>query len=292
MFKKLLLASALTLTTVSADAQLLYKIEGNNLQQPSYIFGTHHLSPLSITDSIADFKVAFESSPQVVGEIDMTVNPMTLQMKMQPYMVAPEDSTLSVVIPADKYAEVDEVFRKYAPMPGLTLAMFDAMKPMVVQSTISVGIVASQLEGYNQGEQLDTYFQTEGAKAGKKILGLETPEQQAQLLFSTYPILTQVDNLIELIENPEKMIEISRQLNDSYASQDLSALYNLSVETDDNSEMMMKLLDERNADWLTRLPAIISETPSFIAVGALHLPGEKGILQGLRNLGYTVTPLK
>lgn len=292
MIKKVLLASALTLSTVSAGAQLLYKIDGNNLQQPSYIFGTHHLSPLSITDSIADYKAAFESSPQVVGEIDMTVNPMVLQMKMQPYMLAPEDSTLSVVIPADKYAMVDESFQKYAPMPGLTLAMFDAMKPMVVQTTISVGMVASQLDGYVQGEQLDTYFQTEGVKAGKKIVGLETPEQQAQLLFNTYPISTQVENLIEIVEQPEKMIEISKRLNESYAAQDITSLYNLSVETDENSEMMQKLLDERNADWLTKLPAIISETPSFIAVGDLHLPGEKGILAGLRNLGYTVTPLR
>ena len=55
---------------------------------------------------------------------------------------------------------------------------------------------------------------------------------------------------------------------------------------------MIALLDKRNADWLTKLPAIFKEGPTFVAVGALHLAGDKGIVEGLRKLGYNVSPVK
>ena len=63
-------------------------------------------------------------------------------------------------------------------------------------------------------------------------------------------------------------------------------------EEDDDSAFTEELIFKRNADWLKELPAIMSETPSFIAVGALHLPGEKGVLEGLRKAGYKITPVK
>ena len=48
----------------------------------------------------------------------------------------------------------------------------------------------------------------------------------------------------------------------------------------------------RNADWAKRLPAIMREKSTFLAVGAAHLPGERGLLQLLRAAGYTVEPVK
>ena len=79
MMKKLFLCSIALLTffTYSASAQtgkektgaLLWEITGNGLKQPSYIFGTHHLFPLSFLDSVSGVKRVFASSKQMVGEI-------------------------------------------------------------------------------------------------------------------------------------------------------------------------------------------------------------------------------
>lgn len=52
------------------------------------------------------------------------------------------------------------------------------------------------------------------------------------------------------------------------------------------------LIDDRNKKWAKQLPAIMKEAPTFIAVGALHLPGENGILNLLKQQGYTVDPVK
>lgn len=283
-------AATLLLFSLPMSAQVLYKVEGSGLKQPSFIFGTHHLAPTSV---IADFGAdkPFENVSIVVGEIDMTQNPMEMQMAMQPHMMAPADSTLTKVLPAEKMPALNEEFKKWAPMPGMELAMLDPMKPMVVTTMVTVGITADAIPGYNPNEQLDTWFQKTGAEKGKKIVALETADQQAALLFDFTPISLQEEALVELLSDPKKSVENARILTKAYMEQDLDAMMELSQKEDDHPEFMEALLDKRNADWLTKLPSIFNEGSAFVAVGALHLPGEKGVLEGLRKLGYTVTPL-
>ena len=121
---------------VAAQAQVFYKVSGNGLQKPSYIFGTHHLAPLSMLDSIPSAKAALDETERAVGEVDMTGGQMQLAAAMQPYMMAPADSTLRDLIAPDDYERVSKVFGKYAPMPGMTLDMVSGMRPMVATSCL------------------------------------------------------------------------------------------------------------------------------------------------------------
>jgi uncharacterized protein YbaP (TraB family) len=57
-------------------------------------------------------------------------------------------------------------------------------------------------------------------------------------------------------------------------------------------EEIKLLLDDRNKNWIMQLPGIMKEQPAFIAVGALHLAGENGLVALLRKQGYIVTPVK
>lgn len=273
--------------TTNLFAQVFYKIEGNGLEKPSYIFGTHHMAPITIVDAY-DLNNYINQSDQVIGEIDMTQGPMAIAMSMQSHMLAPADSTLSKVIPAEKYDDVNEQLKKFAPMPGIDLTMLEPMKPAAVSNMITVGIMAQLMPEFNMENQLDSYFQTYAQENGKKIVGLETPEFQAQLLFDFTPISVQVEGLLEVLEDPEKMIETAKKLNAAYLEGDLDALLALTNEEDSNSEFTIALLDNRNANWLELLPDLMNETPSFIAVGALHLAGDKGVIEGLRKKGYTV----
>ena len=52
------------------------------------------------------------------------------------------------------------------------------------------------------------------------------------------------------------------------------------------------MFDNRNADWVAKMPAIMSDKPTFFAVGAGHLPGEKGVLNLLKLAGYEVDAVK
>ncbi len=275
----------------SLSAQVFYKVSGNGLENPSWIFGTHHLAPLSILDSIPSAKDALNNSQTVVGEIDMTMGQMALASALQPFMMAPSDSTLTKIIKPEDFARISKKFTKYAPMPGMTLEAFDPMRPMVVSSMVSIGIISELMPGYNPQEQLDTYFQTTAKNANKKVKGLETPEMQGKLLYTTTPITKQASDLVDLLDNTEKVATQAKVLNSSYMAQDIDNLLKLTEGEDSDPQFMEALLDRRNADWLTKLPEILKNGNNFIAVGALHLVGDKGIIEGLRKLGYTVEPI-
>ena len=65
----------------------------------------------------------------------------------------------------------------------------------------------------------------------------------------------------------------------------------LSKEDDTHPEFMELILYKRNADWMTKLPDLLKETPTFVVVGALHLAGPQGIIEGLKSDGFTITPI-
>ncbi len=291
LFKSLLSLAVAFAAFTSASAQVLYKVEGNGLTAPSYIFGTHHLAPISV---IEQFGAAgpFNEASQVVGEIDMTQDQMQMAMKMQSHMMAPADSTLSKVIAPADFAVVNEQFKKWAPMPGMELSMLEPMKPMAVNTMVVVGMTREAMPDFNPEQQLDGWFQTTGQQDGKKIIPLETVEQQAALLFDTTPISVQADALVEMLKNPEKAVNQTKALTEAYMAQDMAKMLQLSEQDDEHPEFMIALLDRRNADWLTKLPAIFQDGSTFVAVGALHLAGDKGIIEGLRKAGYTVTPIQ
>ena len=290
--KKGFLTTALLslLAFFSVDAQILYKVEGKETKAPSYIFGSHHLSPISIIEESGVMEY-FNQTEQVVGEIDLTIDPMALSLALQPFMMAPADSTLSVLLKGENMDSLNIQFQKWAPMPGMQLQMLEPLKPMAVSTMIAVGMSQEAMPGFDPNQQLDSYFFKTGKEKGMKILGLETPEYQGDVLFNSTPLYVQADALIEMLKKPEDSLESARKLAKAYQERNLNGMIEISKDEDVHPEFMEKLLYKRNANWMTVLPAIIEETPSFIVVGALHLVGDKGILEGLKEEGFTVTPI-
>lgn len=280
----------LVFTASSVQAQIFYEIKGNGLSQSSYIFGTHHLAPLSIIDQ-SKARKAYNSVSQVVGEMDMTQGQMSLALEMQSHMVAPADSTLTKLIGAEKMQQYSALFKELSPASGMELVMFDAMKPMVVNAIVTLGLVKEAMPDFNQNNQIDTYLQMEAKKAGKKVIALETAAQQASFLYDSVSISDQLHALTALFDNPDEAKQSVVKLNRAYMSGNLDELLELTKEENSNPHFFEVILLNRNSDWVKKLPSILSQGSSFIAVGALHLPGEEGLINQLRKLGYTVTPV-
>jgi len=78
----------------------------------------------------------------------------------------------------------------------------------------------------------------------------------------------------------------------AYVTQDMKALYDLMYGSNYNQEELKVLLDERNNSWINQLPGMMEKQSLFVAVGALHLVGNSGLVNQLSRLGYTVKPLK
>lgn len=283
--------SLLLLITIAAtgSAQLLYKVTGRNLPSPAYIFGTHHLAPLSVIDSVAPLQALFDDADILVGEVDLFSDPQGLAMLLQQAMTAPADSTLTKILDKEEYNAVDRLIKRYAPMPGMSVEMLDNLKPIAVATLLTVGIMSENLPGGIPDTNLDTYLQQEAHAAGKAFIPLETPAEQATLLYGMN-IADQKSQLLKLAEDPEGSAADAAKINSAYFSGDLDKLYALARENEADNEFYDRMLITRNRQWLALLPDMMSKGKCIIAVGALHLPGQEGLLSLLRQAGYEVSP--
>ena len=289
IFLTLLLIAACVTT---ADAQLLWKISGNGLERPSYILGTHHIAPASVLDSIDGFAAALASVDRVDGEMDMAAaqTPAAQQMLMAAGM-APSDSTLTKLFTPAQLDSINTVLRRYMG-PMAEIRQMDALKPTMVSTVMAMMQAQQQFPGFNPAQQLDLVVQQRGAAAGKQIGGLETVQEQASLLFGT-PIIEQAEQLMDAVRHDATALEFAQKLAKAYMAGDLDAM--LSLMEDPATGMGTsadRLINTRNANWVRVMAGLLPAASVLIAVGAGHLPGDKGLISLLRSEGYNVDPVK
>ena len=277
--------------TLGANAQLLWKISGNGLEKPSYIFGTHHVAPLSMKDSIAGMAEALKETSQVYGELVMEeMMKPEMMMKMQQAMMLPADTTLKSLFTQAQYDSIAPVVKENI---GVELTMFDKLKPAALSAQLAVVLSVKAVKGYNPQEQLDTWFQTQAKQAGKKVGGLETMESQINILYNSQSLKRQAQQLYCSATHIDYGIDMTRRLAEAYLNQDLDKLLEITEEKmgnacDSTSEEEEALIYGRNANWAKQMPGIMKQASTLFVVGAGHLPGEHGVLKLLEKQGYTV----
>lgn len=294
--------AACMVAAVSINAQLLYKISGNDLEKPSYIIGTHHLANVGFVEKINGVKEALTETEQVYGELkwDVMANPDSLKA-MQEKMMLPEGQTLKTILTPEQYKRLD-AFMTAKMGAGMSNPMVEAqmgkLTPMALVTQFQVLLfLMNHMGEFDPSSTFDQYFQAQAQKNNLPCGGLETMSFQAQVLYGSTPMERQVEQLMCLIDNEQFNVQMLEEMTKAFYAQDLDALkkamdVKLGTSCDSTPEEEAALIDNRNADWLTKMPAIMKQAPTFFAVGAGHLPGEKGVLQLLRNAGYTVEGVK
>lgn len=99
------------------------------------------------------------------------------------------------------------------------------------------------------------------------------------------------------VDNIDYNKEVARRIVAAFYKQDLDELNRISNEKQHNACDITpaeeeELIFSRNANWAKLLPAIMQKKSTLFAVGCLHLPGEKGLLNLLKQAGYTISPVK
>lgn len=302
MKRKLMTLAVLLTAAVSVNAQLLYKISGNGLEKPSYIIGTHHLANVGFVEKINGVKEALTETEQVYGEVkwDVMTNPDSLKA-MQEKMMLPEGKTLKTILTPEQYKRLD-AFMTAKLGAGMSNPMVEAqmgkLSPMALVTQFQVLLfMMNHMGEFDPSSTFDQYFQAQAQKNNLPCGGLETLSFQAQVLYGSTPMERQVEQLMCLIDNEQFNVQMLEEMTKAFYAQDLDALkkamdVKLGTSCDSTPEEEAALIDNRNADWLTKMPAIMKQAPTFFAVGAGHLLGEKGVLQLLRNAGYTVEGVK
>lgn len=297
--KKIFLTLGLAVVSViGAQAQLLYKISGNGLSAPSYIVGTHHLANVAFIEKIAGVKDALVNTDQVYGELILSDAQKTDSVKaMQKAAQLPQGQTLKTVLTAEQYKKLDNFIINMMGVglsQPLVAAQFMNLKPAALTTQfVALLYMQNHMSEIDPTSSFDAYFQAQAKKNNETIGGLETLKFQADLLYGSTTTERQVQQLMCLIDNQDWNLQQMEDLLKAFYAQDLDAIekaFNekLSATCDATEEEYDALVYNRNAKWAEKMPAIMAEKPTFFAVGVGHMVGEKGVLQLLKNAGYTV----
>ena len=287
---------------------MLWEISGNGLQKPSYLLGTMHTVEFRFMfDSIPGIRKVLSAVEQLAAEIDMQAFD-SIQRKTPTisnnYFLMPSDTTYSMLYDAEDFSFVDSVLSSGN-------ARYAERIPAFWQNIYSRYIVYNRIKKENC---MDYFLLRLANTSSKKIYFLETvqdivdnnkngnmseyevglKEQASSLLF----ILKNADmirngyNLLDSIYRAQQL----RRLSFENLTKELMALNGQVTEADLNksylNEYKSKLINERNDAWMLKIPILISQGPTLIAVGAMHLPGDVGLINQLRKIGYTVKPME
>jgi hypothetical protein len=266
---------------VPTENSLLWEISGRGLAKPSYLFGTIHLicpTDFSLSDSL---KSTLARTQQVALEMDMDDPGMMAGMMKTMNMAAGNE--LKKLVTEQEYERLDRFFKDSV---HVGLAMFERAKPFVLMGPLFNALLDCQPQSYEMA------LVELAGKQKSEVIGIETLEEQ-MAIFDTIPYKDQAKMLVNLVDSLSSARKEFKSLVALYKAQNINELYGMTLKSEfgmeGNEEVM---LFARNQKWIPRIRRIASAKPTFFAVGAAHLGGEKGVIALLRKSGFTVRALQ
>ncbi len=285
-FKFLIFLVLATLFVNGQQAQkgLLWKISGNGLTKPSYIYGNMHVSS----------KIAFHLGEEFFDAVQ-SVDKIALESNPIIWLDEIMNSDLAYNY-IGNYNIGSQVYKGF---------YREAFKLNIPTNSEYADALADNhyfmnwlLYRENQGRQdfeeetfLDMFIYQSGDKNGKPVISMEDfkettkyfeyaqlPDEKKKEYSPWYTKLTEEKSYSEI-------------MSEAYRNQDLSLIDSLQNEvSSDNSLKYMIYI--RNEIMAQRIDSVLkSGTSLFSGVGAAHLPGDKGMLRLLEKMGYTLTPM-
>ncbi len=279
---------------------LIWKIEKQGLR-PSYLFGTIHLSDPRLLTLNPAAEEAFQSSSTVALEIIEMLDPQLMASKafsiMQSTMYSDGTTLDSKFAPAD----LEAIKKKAASALGLPWNVAGRMKPWALMGTLV--LPACELQRKRQNKPfLDIKLGNNANRMEKKLVGLETLESQMAAI-SSIPETYAIKSLVQAVRMGPRMDDLFETMIQLYLKEDMGTVWALMLQMGENgfvenqnaadagdyAEFQRVIIDKRNFGMADSAIPLIEKGSAFIAVGALHLPGEKGIVNILAQKGYTLT---
>ena len=270
----------------SVAAPALFKVEKNGTS--SYLFGTVHVGDASMKGLPEKVTKAIDQSEQVVVEVDISkLTPLQMQQRSMPFMMLKDGKTLQTELSKQNYNKLKDYFAK----KSIDIAMFNGLKPWAVMVTMMQ--IEFQNAGFSDQTGIDKQVLAYAKKQNITIGELETLEQQLQM-FDGMALLS--NEMIE--ETFEQLADINTyfiKLVNAWKNGDMDTLtdyYNLSFDDSNYGEISEQvMLVNRNNKWVEQLVPRLTNEKLFIAVGALHLPEQHGLIKQLTDAGFTITRL-
>lgn len=268
-------------TPVLAQQGILWKIDGKS-SAASYLLGTVHSEDPRVLQVVDVVKPQFDKARSFTAEIDLN---LTDSFAAAMSMMLEDGKDLRTILGQARYDKCTALLADYG-VPEMLVRQF---KPWAVMAQLS-------MPKPRTGEFLDRVLYDRAVQQDKPVYGLETYAEQVAV-FETLSLEQQIALLDDALENYPRLDGQLQTLINLYNQRDLSALQQFSESLNKTRQSALvdqfnqTLLIDRNKRMAERMQVRLQEGNAFIAVGALHLPGETGILQDLIKRGYRVTPV-
>ncbi|MCM2475279.1 polysaccharide biosynthesis protein GumN [Rhizobium sp. CG5] len=260
--------------------------------KPSFLFGTVHVSDPRVLQVPTPVFEAFDHIDTLIVELKEVANPgsMTLELLKYPELYTLQDKRLDQILPAEETEMLAAGLRQR----GLTMGLLARMRPWFIYMSMQT----SECEARRRAAGRHVLDQSAALKAlenGIELVGIETFREQMESLASvsdesmlrglmevfaiTYTIDDQAETLIQLYESSDTGMILALA---SALARDKKLLH----------DFLEKVVFERNRRMTSRALPYLEKGNVMIAVGALHLPGEEGLVELFRTHGFTVTAIE
>jgi uncharacterized protein YbaP (TraB family) len=278
------LAGAATAAEPPHSDSLLWRVEADG-GAPSYVFGTMHSDRQEVLELPARVESAFEGAQRYAFELDFGPG---MQTKVAQAMMATSGSSLQERMDAKSWEQLKSVAQDRG-LPPSGLSQFE---PWAIAVTLAMPQIQPQ-------QSLDWVLHGRAQDKGAPVTGLETVDEQMSV-FDEIPEDKQIEALEKVValRAAGDLAELQEQTAKAWLDEDLARLLQISENNpmmpDPTSEKALKkrLVEDRNNRMAARMQSLIDKGGAFIAIGALHLPGEKGVLQQLEDAGYAVSAVR
>ena len=258
------------------ENSLLWEIKGNGLEQSSYLYGTYHL--LCPEDFLIKEKTlnAFDKSSQLILEVNFgdTAEINSVQRKLS------TARKISDLLTRDEQIRLDTALRKYYSIGYKQVENVSAM--MLSSLIIQKGIKCADVKN----PELELIKRAGGQN--KTVGQLETAVAQIDFLNKAFS----PSMLVAQIEQTPSYLEVSANLLKEYKAENMLELEKIFTNpvymTDEATKWLFTI---RNHNWVKKMPEMMKEKSTFFAIGALHLIGDEGLINLLRDQGYTVNAI-
>ena len=258
---------------------LIWKIAPPHLAPPSYLYGTMHVRDQKAFAYVDRIKQLIQSCEAFATEIDLTQQEVT-NIPPNSFLI-PDNQSLTALLTEKKYAKLKQIILKAF---QLDLDHYQFTLPILTTNEIATSILST-----DQHLPLDAFLSEYAKTIDKEMLGIESFQEHLEVL-QKIPIEYQLKSLIQIGKNVTKYRKQILKWVDLYEKGMLQQLYLSSKKS--LGKMKRVLLYDRNYLMTKRIDQIMKEKTLFCAIGAAHLPGEKGVLRLLKKEGYTVNAVK
>lgn len=269
----------------STNAQVLYRISGNAVAAPSYILATNRMVDMTFLDTIPNVFKCFADCNKVLTEFAMQDYEAIAALRQAALL--PDSVKLQNFYTDEQYQEIDEGLRINL---GMGLDKLGRMKPSYLAEMYRNELMQRWLD-YDEERSMETFFEKVALQSNIPVYGLDDVGETMYMLFDREPFHWQCEELLKVVEYPEKEVRFERSILEMYRYGRLADMAYFVKAPDNQTSISFsdyKVYSQRNKQWVKRLTPYLKEGRAFITLNAIYLGGDDGLLAQLKAAGFRV----